>query len=478
LSPEAILFPLSGGVFANCSSEGDFGAPEVASLVDRAERALALAAGSAWELIAQAAQKELRRASSQYLARILLLRPNADSLQRDIAAWVDAQAEMLARMCLDSEAIGRWSSHRAHAQLTGIETGLSDPHNGIKSTAILTFDSGLRVVYKPRRMEIERWYSELLGWLNNVGAPLRFRNTGVLARDGYGWMEFVPHAPCTSREALCEYYRKAGALLCILHLLRATDCHFQNLIACGRDPVLVDAETLFQPELTESGPMLIARTGLIPSFRFGPEGQTYDVSGLGFVDPKTTHFQVPVWRAEGVSLGPGTLAPGGNVPFASGERSRPQDYVEEMIGGFRQTYRFLAGRRQDLSTRIEKASAFQIRYLVRETVDYYAAYMTSAQGGFAPAPELSIALPDLSVARAVLAPLRPVELAALRRFDVPRFTMAAGGRSIEGIEDCFHRSGTELSLFCIERLCEEDLETQLQHIRLSWGLSRLARSLT
>jgi hypothetical protein len=27
-------------------------------------------------------------------------------------------------------------------------------------------------------------------------------------------------------------------------------------------------------------------------------------------------------------------------------------------------------------------------------------------------------------------------------------------------------------------LCEEDLETQLQHIRLSWGLSRLARSLT
>jgi hypothetical protein len=55
--------------------------------------------------------------------------------------------------------------------------------------------------------------------------------------------------------------------------------------------------------------------------------------------------------------------------------------------------------------------------------------------------------------------------------------MAAGGRSIEGIEDCFHRSGVELAVFCVERLCEEDLETQVQHIRLSWGLSRLARSL-
>jgi Domain of unknown function (DUF4135) len=245
LSSESILFPLSGGVFANCSSEGDSGDPEVASLVDRAERALVSAAGSAWESIAQAAQKDLRRASSEYLARILLLRPNADSLQSDIAAWVDAQAQMLARLCLDREAISRWSSHRAHARITGIETGLSDPHDGIKSTAILTLDSGLRVVYKPRRMEIEQWYSELLGWLNDSGAPLLFRDTGVLGRDGYGWMEFVPHAPCASREELCEYYRKAGALLCVLYLLRATDCHFQNLIACGRDPVLVDAETLF-----------------------------------------------------------------------------------------------------------------------------------------------------------------------------------------------------------------------------------------
>jgi type 2 lantibiotic biosynthesis protein LanM len=428
-------------------------------------------------LIASAAQDDLRRASSEYLARILLLRPNASSLQTDISTWVDAQAEMLVRLRLDSEAFYRCSSHRADARLAGIETGLSDPHDGIKSTAILTFDSGLRVVYKPRRMEIEQWYSELLGWLNDSGAPLLFRNMGVFARDGYGWMEFVPHAPCASREELCEYYRKAGALLCVLHLLRATDCHFQNLIACGLDPVLVDAETLFQPELTESGPMLITRTGLIPSFRFGPVGQTYDVSGLGFVEPKTTHYQVPVWRAEGVSLGPGTLIPSGNVPFASDERSRPQDYVEEMVGGFRQTYRFLAERRQDLSTRIEKASAFQIRYLVRETVDYYAAYKTSARGGFAPTPELCIALPDLPGARGVLAPLRPVELGALRQFDVPRFTMAAGGRSIEGIEDCFHRSGVELAVFCVERLCEEDLETQVQHIRLSWGLSRLARSL-
>jgi type 2 lantibiotic biosynthesis protein LanM len=476
LSSEATLFPLSVGVFSNCSV-GDSRDPEIASLVDRAECALISAAGSAWESIAPAAQRDLRRASSEYLGRILLLRPDADSLQSGIAAWVDAQAEMLARLRLDTETVSQWSSHRAFARLTSIETGLSDPHDGIKSPAILTFDSGLRVVYKPRRMEIEQWYSELLGWLNDSGAPLFFRNTAVLACNGYGWMEFVPHAPCASQEELGEYYRRAGALLCVLHLLRATDCHFQNLIAYGRDPVLVDAETIFQPELTESGPRLITRTGLIPSFRFGPEGQTYDVSGLGFVDPKTTHFQVPVWRAEGVSLGPGTLTPSGNVPFASDEGSRPQDYVEETVDGFRQTYRFLAVRRQDLSTRIEKASAFQIRFLVRETVDYYAAYKASAPGGFAPTPEFSIALPDLSGARGVFAPLRPAELAALRRFDVPRFTMTAGGRSIEGVEDCFQRSGTELSLLCMERLCEEDLETQVQHIRLSWGLSRLAESL-
>jgi len=442
--------------------------------VDEAATLLRLELREGGDLLSPEAWKALRDGLSEFLQHLLLIDPTRARRQELVRTWVGAQHEMLSRLASDREAIGAWLCS-ACVRVVGIEAGLSDRHNGGRTVAIFTFESGLRVVYKPREMGIEDWYCRFAAWLNEAGAPFAIRAARVLTRPGYGWMEFVPHRRCASEPELRRYYRNAGGLLCVLHLLRARDCHFQNLIARGEYPVLVDAEMLFQAQLSERETASVTQTGLIPSFRFGPEGQHYDVSALGFVERKATHFRVPEWSASGVRFAIGVLEPRENIPWMHGDAAPPRNYVTEMIDGFTQTYRFFADSmdHREVLAWMRAAAALPVRCLVRETMEYYHA-LSSGMGS---KTQVAIALPELASARAIFSGLRQQELAALERLDIPRFLLAAGERSLCGLEDCFYRSGLEAALAGIEELSEQNLAKQIQQIRLSWSLARVSASL-
>src|SRR5690606_9751936 len=90
-------------------------------------------------------------------------------------------------------------------------------------------------------------FQRLLTWLNARGAEPVFRTLEVLDRGDHGWVEFVSPAACGSEEEVGRFYRRQGGYLALLHLLEATDFHYENLIAAGEHPVLVDLETLFHP---------------------------------------------------------------------------------------------------------------------------------------------------------------------------------------------------------------------------------------
>lgn len=445
---------------------------EILEIGNEAETSLRSVCRKGCDVLSQSAWKDLRNGFSKFLEHLLLLNPDREYLQCIIRTWVEAQHEMLLRLCSDRETLGAWLSSDCGPVVT-VETDLSDRHDGGRTVAVFTFESGLRVVYKPREMGIEDWYCRFADWLNELGMPFPIRAARVMTRLGYGWMEFVRHARCGSNEELGRYYRNAGALLCLLHVLRARDCHFQNLIACGQDPVLVDAEMLFQAQLAECESTSVTQTGMIPNFRFGPEGQHYDVSGLGFLERKSTHFRVPEWSATGVRYAMGVLEPRQNIPLMADQAARPQDYVSEMVDGFTQTYRFLADHRNDVLAWIRTAAALPVRYLIRETMEYYEALQLDLSREI----EGAVILPALASARMIFSDLREEENASLERLDIPRFILAAEERSLCGLESCFYRSGLDLALAGIEELSEKDLAKQIQHIRLSWSLSQISASL-
>ena len=167
--------------------------------------------------------------------------------------WVEATVEMLERFRTDANAIRAMLSVQGEARVAGVAASLSDPHHGLRSVAILTFDSGEHVVYKPRPLGTEVAWNALLGWLGSIGAPVDFRTFRVLDRGDYGWAEYVEYATCTDYEEACRYFRRAGALLSLVYLLQGTDCHANNVIAAGEHPILIDVETILPPQSRDLG---------------------------------------------------------------------------------------------------------------------------------------------------------------------------------------------------------------------------------
>lgn len=211
--------------------------------------------------------------------------------------WVDRTRELFERLDSDRVAIAdHFCAGVDPGVLTWAEPGLSDPHAGRRRVVSLGFDAGLRLVYKPRDVGLERVYNDLVSWGVGEGLEPRHRVLRLLERDGYGWVEFVSHDHCHDRAEVREYYRRAGGLLCLTTLLRGRDLHMENVIATRDGPVLIDLEMLMQPERSpalipatppstgEARAQWVERscvaTGLLSLIQTGSHGQVYDIGGL------------------------------------------------------------------------------------------------------------------------------------------------------------------------------------------------------
>ena len=158
--------------------------------------------------------------------------------------WRRNSEALLARFDGDRDEIAARLMGGARPGLSDIVVGLSDPHDGGQRVAILTFEDGSRLVYKPRAIDIDVAYYGLLDRLNAAGFAPPLRRLKLIAREGYGWIEFVEARAMSGPEAVDDFYRRMGAQLAILYLTLGTDFHAENIIASGAQPMLVDLETL------------------------------------------------------------------------------------------------------------------------------------------------------------------------------------------------------------------------------------------
>ena len=164
---------------------------------------------------------------------------------RTIDLWVDATGEFCDRLAANwSEIERRFSPEQPLKQVVKIKTGLSDPHNGCRMVTILTFDTDMTLVYKPKDVGIDVAFFQLLDWFNCQEAILPFKVLQVLNYGTHGWIEYVEQLPCGDLAAAKRFYQRAGILLCLVYLLDGTDCHSGNVIANGEHLALIDLETL------------------------------------------------------------------------------------------------------------------------------------------------------------------------------------------------------------------------------------------
>lgn len=77
-----------------------------------------------------------------------------------------------------------------------------------------------------------------------------FRPIQIIDRGTYGWSEFITAQGCTAPEEIERFYERQGAYIALFYALEATNVHFENLIAHGEYPIMIDLESLFHPRLT------------------------------------------------------------------------------------------------------------------------------------------------------------------------------------------------------------------------------------
>ncbi|WP_414544490.1 type 2 lanthipeptide synthetase LanM family protein [Nostoc sp. CCY0012] len=422
--------------------------------------------------------------------------------------WVEATAEFIQRLQADKAEIASILNITENhlEKITDISGSISDFHNRGRSVLILTFTSKKKLVYKPKNLGLEVIYNELLNWCNQQSAPLPFKVIRLLDCHTYGWvLDYVEQQPCEDEAAAQRFYQRAGMLLCLLYVLGGNDCHYENLIASGEHPVLIDAETLLHPqanpiegsvqsitEMTEIEQQFqdsVLRTGLLPRWDFSADKRVaYDISAMGSVNPQQAPWRVPRWKAVNtdemhLAYEKVELNVQANVPILHGVALSPNDYLEEIVTGFRQMYEFLSDRRQALLANhnfLRLLQTQQIRYIFRPTNFYHLLLEKTLVPEFLRCGiERSIEL-DIVCQTCLTSEQKPLawailksEIQALEQLDIPYFGTSCSSDALsiglkQPLKKYFKQPSYNQFLKRLQALNQTDLASQIGIIRGSF----------
>jgi len=409
--------------------------------------------------------------------------------------WLAFSLEFVERLSADWDLIrSTFSPDKDPGVLIRLQ-GAGDRHRGGRGVVIAKFSSGLRLVYKPKSMAVEKHFQELLTWMNQHGNHPAFRTLQILDRISYGWAEFVAAETCDSLPELRRFYESQGAYLALLYVLEATDFHCENVIAAGEHPVLIDLEAIFHPRRTvpqaeeEVDSAMIAhsvlRVGLLPGCGWSnADSEGIDLSGLGGAAGQITPFPVPDWEKAGTDEMTLTrrrmTTPGArNRPSLNGTEVALSDYLGEIATGFASAYRLLLKHREDLLSRDGLLARFaddEVRAVLRTTRTYGVLLNESFHPDvLREALDRDLLFDRLWIAvesRPYLTEVIFAEREDLQKGDIPFF------RTRPGCRDVWTSSNTRIQNFFDEpalvgvrrrllRLSDRDLNLQLWMIRAS-----------
>lgn len=432
-----------------------------------------------------------------------------------IEFWVETTAEFIERLNADFFNIKQlFCKDSDIGKVIELQSGLSDLHNQNQSVISLTFASGLKLIYKPKNLDLEVTYCQFLEWCNQnlelgkflglEASELNFKVLKILSRQSYGWVEYVEQEACEDEAAAKRFYIRAGMLLCLLYLLGASDCHYENLIACGEHLVLIDMETVMHhqakamEELLEQTAASVATeqlsdsvltTGMLPMWDFSADKSVaFDLSGLGSVESQPAPIPMPVWKfinTDDMQQGFETMNRPlqKNIPMLDGVPLSPNEYIDELVTGFEQMYRCLVTYKEVLLEPDSVLAAFrsqQVRFIFRPTRIYGRILNNALSPQFlSDGRDWSIEVDFLSRAylfpqkKPLAWPILVAELRAVEQLDVPYFNATTGSDTLslnEGqkIVEYFQQPSYNDVITRLQKFSEADLAVQVGIIQLAF----------
>lgn len=370
--------------------------------------------------------------------------------------WIDTSRELVLRLDADLAVIDRDILNSGNAgRVAGIEGNLSDPHNHGRSVRIVSFEGGARVVYKPKDLRLDAAWHALVERLNGAQAPIELKAVRAIARDGYGWTEFIDHLGCADDKGFARFFRRAGGWLALFHCFAATDMHQENMIACGDHPVPIDLEMILQAgaeERSAEAPEDLAfdaaadivgnsvmAVGLLPAYGRSPDNNVFAIGGMTadwnsrteiIWDNINSDAMRPAKSREAATTSP-------NLPHVGGRNAKFGDHIDDFVSGFEQYAAFLLHHGTEQGELFDGFAGVPVRKVIRATRFYYMLLQRlrnhkAMDDGvtWAAQADFIARLADWQSERTPLWPLQRAERSALLALNVPHFVSPSDGHDI------------------------------------------------
>ncbi|QJS98749.1 type 2 lantipeptide synthetase LanM [Dolosigranulum pigrum] len=301
--------------------------------------------------------------------------------------WINNTTRFIDRILSDKDDLEK--TFKIEGELNSIELNTSDVHNGGQTVIILHFEEGTSVVYKPRDLKMDVTFQSTIKWFNEV-TKSHLYSLKIINHTEYGWVEYIPHEECKDYSDFKNYYTELGQLLFLFYLLRGNDIHYENIIAKGKHPVLIDLETLFHNntsntsgidtaadrvnELLENS---VRTVGILPNLVWAQNGKNgVDISAISTSENK----EIPIEQASitnvnkdnmKVEYKTSTLASQKNNPYIIGEEISLTSYHKYLKKGFIESYTKIKNiNKKEIINQVENYKEIYARQILRPT-QYY-----------------------------------------------------------------------------------------------------------
>jgi len=419
-------------------------------------------------------------------------------IEKLCSSYLSFHLDLIERLITDREEIFKNFNIPINAIAENIRIGNGNQFERKNSTAIIHFDTGHKLVYKPRNQNISYAYNKLLDWVN-LHSEIKLSYFKFIDKDIYGWLEFIEQKPCDTEEDVKLFWKRAGCLIAISYFLRSGDLHYENIIACGNCPVIIDHETVLQPLISilyyenrdadyiEYNSTVLS-SGLLPTGFKNYGISNPFMSGFGALNSyKPGHKVQTIKQANTdkayLATDKELIDEANNNVIFHGKRIRPNLYSDEIILGFSYLYNLIEERKLELNKENSVLSHFknvQIRYIFRSTGIYFRILNLLNTPNYLSKPEerkmkLIDSMSHIFRKRkslAYLSPLLDSEIEQMNNLDVPIFYASSSSKDLifpngEKLKDVFEDSCINIVQQKIRNASSDDMNHQIDLIRRS-----------
>ncbi|PWJ47969.1 type 2 lanthipeptide synthetase LanM family protein [Faecalicatena contorta] len=270
-------------------------------------------------------------------------------------------------------------------KIIGIKGNFSDTHNNGRHVLRIQLNNNMEILYKPRSMENEKVYHQLLDWLSQETKIMQYKYLFISGSD-YSWSSLVEYKSCKSQKQLKDYYLRLGVQLFLTYFLGTKDLHCENVIAFGEYPVLIDLELLVNipgskerktvnKEIYHQLSQSVLYTGLLPFYYWNQNGEGINSSAINGLSGQQYPFKVPFIANEKTS----EMRVEYHYPVSKNVQNlakvdgifyEPYLHRKELLDGFIKAYQQVVYNKSGFRKLLEKLCVVKSRFLAADTQRY------------------------------------------------------------------------------------------------------------